>query len=188
MRVSLFLLFLTFVVTSSQVLAAPSTKTQMESRPYEGEDDPLLSDKAYIALQEKPAEYQLGTSLGYGGGHYLESDKYINSFFLKIHFSALRQGLPNWEYALEVNKENILGFFVGKRWYCCPEDRFLPYYRVSLGGYFDADDGLSNFAEIKRLRARAAFGVGRKLFMEFGAGYAITGPDVFAQLGYNFEF
>ncbi|MNJ99738.1 hypothetical protein D3C87_175190 [compost metagenome] len=189
MRVFLFILFLTFVVTCPKVQAAPSTKTEMETLPLDGQSDPLLADKAYLALQEKPAEYHMGIALGYGGGNYLESDEYINSPYLRVHFAPLkREGLPSWEYSIEFNQENSLGFFVGKRWYCCPEDTFLPYYRLSLGSYFDADDGLANFAEIRRLRARGAFGVGRTVFFEMGAGLAVTGPDVYGQLGYNFEF
>lgn len=188
MRVYFFTLFLTFVVTSPLAQAAPSTTTKMETQPLSGQSDPVLADKVYLSTLEKPPTSQMGISLGYGGGPYLEKENYIVSPNLRVTFSPLENDLPKWEYSLEVNSENALGIFLGQRWYCCPEDDYLPYYRVSLGSFFDANAGLANFAEIRRLRARGAFGVGKKFFTEIGGGLAVTGADIFLQFGYQFKF
>lgn len=188
MRVFFLMIFLTFVVNTPHGSAAPNTTTEMEALPYEGQDDPLLRDKEYLANLEKPPQYQLTTSLGYGGGHYLEKDQYVIGPYLRIAFAPLENFLPDWDYSGEVNTENLIGVFIGKRWYCCPEDEYLPYYRLSAGSYLDADAGLANFVEIKRLRARAAWGFGKHFVTEIGVGWAVAGSDYYLQFGFPWEF
>ncbi len=191
MRVYFFTLFLTFVVNLvfiPSTMAAPSTTIKVNPTPLSGESDPSFADKKYLATIEKPPTAQVIFSLGYGGGPYLEKSEYIVSPHVRLSYATLTDELPDLEYSLEINDQNVLGFFFGKRWYCCPGDQFLPYYRLSLGSYFDGNSGLANFAEIRRLRGRAAFGVGRSFFTEIGAGYAATGADYFVDIGYQLQF
>lgn len=191
MRVYLFTVFLTFVVTwglTSQAMAAPSTTIKVDSTPLSGESDPSFADKVYLSTIEKAPTSSIVFTIGYGGGPYLEKDKYIASPFFRMAYTTVKNELPDLEYMLEINDKNALGFFLGKRWYISPADRFLPYYRVAVGSFFDADAGLANFAEIRRLRARGAFGIGRSFFSELGVGYAITGVDYSLAIGYQFQF
>lgn len=182
MRVIHCLLFLTLVLSASLGLSAPQTTTQVESTPLTAESDPML-------LGIKPQEhrdYLLNISAGFLGGHILEGDEYLQGPFIALRYLPLIDGFPVWDYQAEVNKENLVGLSVGRRWYCCPEDAYMPYLRLSANLYLSGSDELAGLAAIRRWRLRASAGVGERFISEFGVGVAVTGADLYAQFGYSF--
>ena len=188
MRVFLPLLFLTLVLSLSSAKAAPQTSTTMETTPYSIKDDPDLArlDPSNRAALPTAA---ISISLGFSGGNYLERDEYQQGPFLALRYMPLENNAtPVWDYQLELNKDNLVGLSLGRRWYCCPGDSFMPYARVSVNMFLDSSAELASFAEIRRWRLRAAVGLGETFVSEFGVGYAITGPDLYAQFGYHFPF
>lgn len=187
MRVYRLLFFLTLVLSSLQVFAAPTSKTTLETKPFKGETDPFLKG-VDTSLYERPATFKLNISLGFEGGNYLERDQYLQSPFISLRYMPLEDEIPDWDYQIEVNAENLVGLAAGRRWYCCPDDEYIPYLRASAHLFLKGSEGLGGLAEIRRWRARASAGVGRKFSFEMGFGIAITGTDLFSQFGYNFEF
>lgn len=187
MRVYRVLFFLTLVLSSFQALAAPTTKTILDTKPFTSETDPFL-ESLDPSFREGPPTFYLNIAVGFSGGNYLERDEYLQAPFLALRYMPLVDEQPDWDYQVEVNQENLVGLAVGKRWYCCPDDEFLPYLRASANLFLKGSGELGGIAEIHRWRARASAGVGKKFNFEAGAGLAITGADLFAQFGYNFEF
>ncbi|MBO9666105.1 MAG: hypothetical protein J7501_04770 [Bdellovibrio sp.] len=152
------------------------------------ESDPYLSDKA-AALRTPAPTWQMGVVAGYSGGNQLENDEWMQGPTFAIRLSSLKlHNLPVWDFHFEVNRDNLVGVFAGRRWYCCENDRFNPYLRLAAGTFLDASDQLGNLVELSRFRARAGAGLGEDFFFEMGFGYAVVGPDLYAILGYNFKF
>ncbi|MGZ3826435.1 MAG: hypothetical protein ACXVCR_15855 [Bdellovibrio sp.] len=172
-----------------EVQAYPTTKTTIETQPFSGENDAVL-DSVDPTLANKSPSLLLNLSVGFAGGNYLELNEYIQGSYIALRYMPLKnEELPDWDYAVEVNKENLLGLGVGKRWYCCETyEDFLPYLRLSGNIFLSGSGELAGFAEIRRWRARASGGIGNNFTLEMGFGLAITGTDLFAQVGYNFKF
>lgn len=187
MRVFLPLLFLTLVLSSFATLAAPQTTTTLETTPLSAEDDPLLATVDPSMIQAR-STFLLSASLGFAGGNYLEGDEYQQGPLFALRYMPLKDSLPAWDYQIEVNNDNFIGISVGRRWYCCPEEVYMPYVRASANMFVDGSDEIGGLVEIRRLRLRGSIGVGETFISEFGVGYAITGPDLFAQFGYAFSF
>lgn len=182
MRVFEFLLFLTLVVCPGIVTAAPDATIPFKSSDFKSEEDETL-----IGVTPKPRKSaSFNVSLGYSGGNFLEQDQYEQGPLLALRYLPLTDELPTWDYHAEVTTENLVGIAVGRRWYCCPEDPFLPYLRLSANLVLKGSDELGGIAEIRRWRARASAGVGEVFTSEFGFGLAVTGPDLFALFGFNF--
>lgn len=186
MRVFLPLIFLTLVVSSLTTLAAPQTKTTLETQPLTGENDPLLGSITPAMIAAKPT-FLLNVSVGFEGGNYLERDEYEQGPYIAFRYMPLNHDLPDWDYQVEVNKANLIGLGVGRRWYAT-EELYQPFVRLSANMILDSKGELGGLVEIRRLRLRGSMGVGETFTAEFGVGYAITGPDLFAQFGYNFSF
>ncbi|KHD89246.1 MAG: hypothetical protein OM95_05400 [Bdellovibrio sp. ArHS] len=187
MRVLLSLLFLTLVVSPLFSAAAPQTTTTLETQPLNAEADPML-DIRDPELRDSPPTFLLGAALGFAGGNYLESDEWTQGPLLSLRFIPLQDDSIYWDYEVAVNTANFVGLGAGYRWYCCPDDRFNPYLRASANLYLKGTDELAGLVEIRRWRARASVGLGNAFTTEFGVGVAVTGPDLFAQFGYNFTF
>lgn len=187
MRVFLVLLFLTLVVNSVPAFAAPQTTTTLESTPLSAEDDPVLGSINPSTLPPRPT-FLLNVSAGYEGGNYLERDEYLQGLFVAFRYVPLTNDVPVWDYEVEINKENMVGLSVGRRWYCCPGDAYMPYARASANLFLHGSDELAGIAEIRRWRLRGALGVGENFTAEFGVGIAVTGPDIFGHIGYNIPF
>ncbi len=188
MRLLPSILFLTLVLSALTSMGAPTTKTTLDPAPLTNQEDPFLKQKN-LAFQEKLPTSELNISLGYASGNFLENDEWVQGPIVSLRYSPLEGTdlLPSWDLQVELNKDNVLGVFFGKRWYVTDDD-YHPYVRLAAGSFFDASSELGNFVQIKRWRVRSAFGVGTKINFEFGFGVAVTGPDLFAQLGYNFDF
>lgn len=188
MRVFTCLLFLTLVVSSIQLHAAPTTTTTLETSPLTGEDDEYLGTLKASDFPPRK-EYLLNLSLGYQSGNYLERDEWLQGPYLVVRLSSIkRDPLPVWDYEVSVNNEQFLGAGVGHRWYFAPEDRFVPYARLGGHAYLDTADGITGFIEIRRWRVHASVGAGETFTGEFGTGFSVTGPDLYAQFGYNIQF
>ncbi len=188
MRVLTFLLFLTLVVSSTQLYAAPTTTTTLETSPLTGEDDDYLGT---LKTSDFPArkDYLLNLSLGYQSGNYLERDEWVQGPYLLLRLSSIKKDpLPVWDYEVSVNNEQFLGAGVGRRWYFAPDDRFVPYARLGGHAYLDTADGISGLIEIRRWRVHAGAGAGETITGEIGTGFSVTGPDLYAHIGYNFQF
>jgi len=181
------MIFLTLVVSASVGFSATTPRTTLDTQPLSPESDPYLSDKA-ASLRTPAPTWQMSFGVGYTGGNELENDQWAQGPTFAIRFSSLEyRELPKWDYHFEVNKDNLVGFFVGRRWNL-ENDRFNPYVRVAVGTYLDASDEVGNLVQIKRFRARGSVGIGEDFFTEMGAGLAVTGPDLFLLFGYNFKF
>lgn len=186
MRLIIPLLFLTLVLNALPSNAAPTTKTTTPSLPLSAQPDPLLTDNGFHLTKLPTTQWSL--SLGYAGGNFLESDTWTQGVTMSLKYSPLPiDSLPVWDLEAEINKNNTLGAFIGKRWYISDDD-YQPYFRLAGGSFFDASSELGNLVQIKRWRARSSVGIGEQLNFEFGFGLAVTGPDLFAQMGYNFKF
>ncbi|MEN0058298.1 MAG: hypothetical protein AAGB31_05650 [Bdellovibrio sp.] len=187
MRLSIQLLFLTFVLGPVFSHSAPQPKTTLESAPLEDQDDPSL--KNIDPYAKAPPTFWLGLSIGYSGGNYLERDEYEQGPFFALRYMPLaKDDLPTWDYQVEVTQDNLIGLTLGHRWYCCRLDPFNPYARLAAATFLEGSGELGGFVEIRRWRARAALGMGEKFIWEFGTGLSVTGPDIYAQFGYNFAF
>lgn len=187
MRVFLSLLFLTFVLSTLQSQAAPQSKTTLETTPIDAQPDPNLV-AIDPELREKIPTFYLNTSLGFSGGNYLEGDEVNSGPYMALRYYPLWSDYPTWDYQVEVNSSNLIGLSAGRRWYCCSDMAFEPYLRLAGAMFLDGAGELAGFVEIRRWRFRASAGVGEKFVTEIGVGYAITGPDLFAQFGYNWGF
>lgn len=182
MRVTDILLFLTLVVSPIFGVAAPTTTTPIETSVLSGESDPLLE-----GLEPRiHRNYEINVSFGFSGGHFLERDEYQQGPYLALRYQPLVDDLPTWDYQAEVTKDNLVGLSMGRRWYCCQEDPYNPFLRLSANLILEGAGELGGFAEIRRWRARASAGIGERFISEFGVGMAVTGPDLYAQFGYNF--
>lgn len=187
MRLTRLVLFLTLVVSTNFCVAATDTKTTMDPTPLDSSSDPILAMKNSDLRSPAPTA-QMQLALGYVGGNLLENDQWPQGPLFSVRYSPIDiHENVKWDFSAELTRDNIFGLFVGHRWYV-DEDEFRPYARLAAGSYFDADDKLGNLVEIKRWRARAALGIGDRLNFEAGLGIAVTGPDFFALLGYNFNF
>ncbi len=187
MRVLLLPLFLTFVLNGLNVWAAPQTTTTIQSTPLTAEDDPNLR-RVEPEFREAPTTFFLNVSAGYEGGNFLERDQYKQGTFFAFRYMPLINDQIVWDYHLSYNEDKLLGLALGRRWYCCPGDSFMPYARASANMILDPADQLAGFAEIRRWRLRTALGIGESFVWEFGVGLAVTGQDLYAQFGYNFGF
>lgn len=182
MRVIISLLFLTLVVSPHLGAAAPNTTVPQESVYLKADSDPDL-------YGIKPQEHRnsvFNVSVGYSGGNYLESSQYQKGVSLSLRYIPLTADVIDWDYEATIHESNLVGLAIGRRWYCCPEDPYLPYLRLSANLILKGTDELAGIAEIRRWRARASAGIGEVFISEFGLGYAVTGPDLFALFGFNF--
>ncbi|HWU43949.1 MAG TPA: hypothetical protein VN132_10945 [Bdellovibrio sp.] len=165
--------------------AAPTTKTILDAEPLNAQPDPLL-DKTLMHDRVPNHEIQIG--VGYLGGNLLEGDEWRQGPLFSFRYSPLHgERLPTWDFQAEFDKGNIIGLFAGRRWYLA-EAEYLPYLRLAGGSFFDSKGEIGNLVEIKRWRVRSSVGFGDRLNLEVGFGFAVTGPDLFALLGYNFDF
>lgn len=183
MRVIHTLIFLTLVVSPLTGVTAPNTTTPIESTPLMGDHDPLLVG---LESRAQPRNYQINVSVGFSGGNFLEANQYQQGPYLALRYIPLVDELPDYDFQADVSKSNLVGLAAGRRWYCCPDDSYLPFLRLSANLILKGSGELGGIAEIRRWRARASAGVGERFISEFGLGMAVTGPDLFAQFGYNF--
>lgn len=188
MRVLSPLLFLTLVVSSTVSHSAPTATTTLETSPYEGSDDAELGS-IKPEHYAKRVNYYLNASLAYQSGNYLERDQWTQGPALVLRFAAVKNSpFPLWDYEISLNNEKFASLGVGRRWYFAEEDIFAPYARLSGNAYFETAESLTGLIEIRRWRAHAGVGAGERFTAEFGTGFSVTGPDLYALLGYNFLF
>lgn len=186
MRLFLTPVFLTLVLSGQLSTAAPRTKTTVNPLPMTAEAGTPLRPLPE-ELRDKPATSLIGIALGFAGGSYLERDQYIQGPFLSVRYMPLGEDQrPQWDYQVEVNQQNLVGLSMGHRWYCCPEDTFMPYGRLSAIMVLDPSSELAGLAEIRRWRLRSSVGIGETFVSEFGVGVAVTGTDLYAQFGFYF--
>lgn len=188
MRLLRKLLFLTFVLNCGLSAAAPQTTTTMDPRPFTADDSEIT--RTHPELKEQPITFLLNISAGFEGGNFLERDVYQQGSFASIRYMPLKENHVVWDYQLAFNfeKENFMNAALGRRWYCCPGDSFMPYARVSANLILNPKDELAGLVEIRRWRLRTGLGIGENFVWEFGVGFAVTGTDLYAQFGYNFAF
>lgn len=187
MRVFIPVIFLTLVLSASLGFSATTPRTKLDSQSLSTESDPYLSDRA-ASIRTPAPTWQISLGAGFTGGNALENDEWVQGPTFAIRFSALKlNNLPVWDYHFEVNKDNLVGVFVGRRWYL-ENDRFNPYVRAAVGTYLDGSEEVGNIVQIKRFRARGSMGVGEDFFTEAGVGLAVTGPDLYLLIGYNLKF
>ncbi|MNL03711.1 hypothetical protein D3C87_1242560 [compost metagenome] len=179
------LLVLNFFSLSAH--AAPSTKTTYDTQPLTTEPDPFLTAEGVKGMI-MPPKNSLLLAVGYAGGNYIEADEYIRGLSFVIRYAPLDHEQIVWDYQVDVNSDNLVGFSAARRWYCCPGDKFDPYARVSVGSYLDGKAELAGFVDLKRWRVRAAWGFGKSFNTEMGVGYALAGFDLYIQTGYIFLF
>lgn len=188
MRVFLYLLFLTLVVSTLQSEAAPSTTTTIETSPLSGESDPdLATIKPSDALERK--NFQILAALGYQSGNYLERDVWTQGPYLLLRMSSIqKQAQPAWDFEVGLSSEELLSAGLGHRWYFAPDDIYLPYARLGGNAYLESSEGLTGLIEIRRWRVHAGIGAGETFTGEVGTGFSVTGPDLYAQFGVQFQF
>lgn len=172
---------------SFDVHAAPSTKTTYETQPLTSEDDPFLT-KEGVQGMTMPPRNSLLLAVGYAAGNYIEASDYIKGLSFVVRYAPLEHEEIKWDYQVEVNQDNLVGFSAAHRWYCCPGDKFEPYARVSVGTYLDGKAELAGLVDLKRWRVRGALGLGESFNTEVGVGYALAGFDLYIQTGYIFLF
>ncbi len=187
MQVLRCLIFLTLVAFHWGTLAAPSDKTTLPSLPLNDDPDPYLEGRTSTLRERAPAS-QINLSLGFMGGNYLERDEYQQGPTAVLRYASIATGLPIWDYQIEFQtQDNLLGLSMGRSWYI-DQLRFNPFFRTSAGVHLDGNGQLAELVEIRRWRLRGSTGIGETFTIEFGAGLAVTGPDLFLQVGHNFTF
>lgn len=172
---------------SASVQAAPSTKTTYDTQPLTSEEDPFLTNEG-IQGMIRPPRNSLLLAVGYAGGNYIEPDEYIRGLSFVVRYAPLDHEIIGWDYQIEVNQDNLVGFSAAHRWYYLPGIKYEPYARVSVGSFLDGKAELAGFVDLKRWRVRGALGIGENFTTEVGVGYALAGFDLYVQSGYIFLF
>lgn len=188
MRVLISALFLTFVLTGFQSLAAPQISTEIE---------PIQMDSSPIAQplwRTSWSPYNYSIYFGGSGGNYFEKSENQSDTVFGFRFAVDSDMDHAWDFNAEVSSSNLIGVHIGKRTFIAALNDVNPYFKWSLGTHMKAADGLTNFVEIKRFQVRGSMGVAnllhwdQHLYIETGLGIAVVGIEYFAVLGLNFSF
>lgn len=189
MRVFINLLFLTFVLASTQSVAAPEVSGQII--PSTMDASPLVGP----VWPRDQSPYTFSVYSGYAGGNFFDSDKVLSTSVLGFRFSLDSDSDHSWDYNFEVNTpSNLIGIALGRRYFIFTTTDLAPYYKLAAGTHLKASNVFVNFIEIKRWQFRASagmanlFNLNNHLYTEAGIGIAVIGFEYFAVLGLNFNF
>lgn len=186
MRVSLYTLFLTLVLTLQVANAAPSTSGTLDTTPYTPGEISADPDAKRLGT------YHATLALGFSSGALLEVNEVITSPLLLINFREKK--METLELDLIMNQENLVGVFPGIRYPWSEDSVQKSYIKLSTGMYLAAKEGFTNFIAIRRLQVRGSFGydnlfdLDHRLRAEVGLGASLVGFEALASLGWTFHF
>ena len=185
MRVFLYLLFLTLVLTLRVVDAAPLVRGTLEA--------PTLSD---TPLDELPNPNAMGAnriavSLGLSSGALLEKGEQRHSTLLGLNYRNVLDP-RKIEADIFIHSQAIAGVFVGKRFKYLEDSPYGSYLKLSGGMYLPASEGPAAITAIKRFQLRGILGWEKiadnpRLHLETGIGSSVIGLEIIASFGYIFS-
>ncbi len=189
MRVFIFHLFLTLVVIPNFSWSAPDIKDTMQPKTLDSEN-----------LVIAPWEVKNKTSgfsgyLGVTSGNFYEVDRNFTAAILGLRYVHEISFENNLDYDAQLlPQENMIGIYVGKRFFIQSISEMIPYYKVAFGTHIKSSEFIAGLFEIKRIQARASLGINNafrtheKMYAELGFAYAVVGIEAFALIGTNFDF
>jgi hypothetical protein len=183
MRVLFPSIFLTLVLATSLCFALPRPlgKPDVAIEIKNINDPQSIKKSRPLDIEDK-----FYFSLSYSAGNYANPDEYTKFTFFQMRYIPYSDDSWGWDYQLGISNLNWLSLSMGKHWYCCPEDSFKPYARLSGSIYTQATEELGGLIEFKRWRANLGIGVGSIFTTEFGFGWSLNGRDLYLQCGFSF--
>lgn len=189
MRVFIFHLFLTLVVIPSIVWSAPDTKDTMQPKALNSENLNIAPWDAQTKIS------RFSGYLGVASGNFYDVDNNLTAMSFGLRYIHEISFENNIDYDAQLlPQENMIGIFVGKRFFIESISEMTPYYKISFGTHVKSSDFIAGLLEIKRIQARASFGINNafrtseKMYAELGFAYAVVGIKAFALIGTNFDF
>ncbi len=188
MRVLSIFYFVTFVLSSSLVLAASTPKTTLETSPFEATTDDYLNT---IPREDfAPRKYFEATfALGYAGGNYLEEYSWPQGTDFSIRLDTLNpQEESRFFSEVALTQKDFYSIGLGKKFNINETDVYEPYALLSVNAYSEYDESLKGLFKLNRWRLRAAAGIGKVINTEIGTGLSINGPDLYIRVGLKQKF
>lgn len=185
MRVFLYLVFLTLVLTLRVAHAAPIVRGTI--------DAPILSN---TPLDELPnpntmEANRIAVSLGVSSGALLEKGEQRNSALLGLNYRNVLDP-RKIEADIFLHSQAIAGAFIGKRFKYLEDSPSASYLKISGGMYLPASEGPAAITAIKRFQIRGLWGWEKvadtpRLHLEAGVGVSVVGFEVIGSVGYIFS-
>ncbi len=186
MRLSISLIFLTFVLIGQIARSAPA----FEYRPAPVKVS--LNEPTDDVLPFRNVSYDWALRLGTLSGAFSETSSTDQLYYYGLRYSFYRQSLSSWELEISTGGNNFLHITAGKKFYFPLEEVTLPYYKISVGDLVDSSENLASVFNIKKIQAIAAVGLddlflwNQRLQGELAIGYALVGPQYEVSIGFAF--
>lgn len=183
MRVYLYLILLTLVLSFQSIHAAPVISGVIQSPKLEDK----LFDEVPIPGAMKANRFALG--IGFSSGSILEKGEYETSPLLTLNYRNIFDP-RKLEADIVIHNSAIVGAFLGTRWSASQDSPWLVYYKASGGMYLPAKDGPAGIAALKRLQARALLGwenfyeLNKRVQSEVGIGMSVVGFELIGNISY----
>lgn len=216
MRLLLHFIFLTFVLLSPQVIAAPPAPSPLpaatKARPTETDDKPSPTKTETIRMNH-PKEFETeGTTtslpqrhrhhppafrnfnihIGTVSGDILDSGDALAMNLLGFRYILRQRHQKDWDFTFDVHSKNIANTSVGHRRSFEDFAVHESYYRIGVSNYINVADQLSGLINLRHFKLMLSLGfsdlveLDRQLVAEISAGYGLSGPAVAIQIGYAF--
>ncbi len=216
MRLSLFSIFLTFVLMTGQAFAAPH-KGGVKSRPSGSQQNDFDEDPGPTKIEPTRPTYpnllepsdlesiinpsamtprglkDLNFHIGSVGGNILTTLEKKASQYFGVRYIPYESFEKSWDYTLDAHTEGLVGASAGYRWHILPDEHFNSYYRLAFQNYIDSGEGFSGLLNIRHMKLMASFGFPdifefhRRIVGEIGAGGGPSGFVTYLQIGFNFN-
>ncbi len=214
MRLSLLPIFLTFVLTAGQAVAAPhrgnAKAGPSTSQGNEFDEDPGPTKieptrPTYPNLLE-PSDLELNKDsmiipprglkdlnfhIGSVGGNILTSFQQKATQYFGVRYIPYETFEKSWDYTVDAHTEGLIGISVGYRWHILPDEHFNSYYRLAFENFIDSGEALSGLLNLRHMKLMASFGFPdifefqRRVVGEVGIGGGPTGFVSYLQIGFN---
>jgi hypothetical protein len=216
MRLSLHLVFLTFVLISELSYSAPnkalpkskhsiSNQNEFDEVPGPTKTEPTqitypnyaLPDDATPKVQsERPVRglNDLNIYLGALGGDVWEIGDKLGTQFIGVRYIPHENFETAWDYSVDAHSQGLIVTTVGHRWYIPRDDFFESYTRLGFGDFINSGDGLGGLINVRHFKLMASFGISdlfelhRRMTGEVGLGYGLGGFITYLQIGYNLNW
>lgn len=186
MRLYNCVFFLTFVLTQTPALSAPS----FDYKP------PTIGVSPKDSVEEIPSQHpefrDWSLRLGLLGGKVTEAKSYDQLYYYGLRYSFFRETLSTWDFEITTGGSNFMHISLGRKFYFPLESVTLPFYRFAVGDLIDSSENLGSLFNIKKIQGLAAIGLddlflwNQHLQCEVSLAYAIIGPQLEFSLGLAF--
>lgn len=216
MRLLLHFIFLTFVLLSPQVIAAPPAPSPLpaatDAHPTETDDKPsptktetiridhpkeIETEGTMTSLPQRhrhlpPVFRNLNIHIGTVSGDILDSGDALAMNLLGFRYIMRQRHQKDWDFTFDIHSKNIANTSVGRRWSFEDFAIYESYYRIGVSNYINVADQLSGLINLRHFKLMVSLGFSdlvewdRQLVAEISAGYGLSGPAVAIQIGYAF--